>query len=241
MDPYELLGVASTASVDEAEAAYHRQLRRYHPDLHHGGTAEERADAESRTRALNEAIEQIRSGYASVTVGGAAGEQWAAHEGHAGPHTSRDDGRTDDQQARWEQWHQWGQDPGGAPSWRSANWDERPGETYFGQPHLTTPCPLCGLWFARRDELTVHVKVAHKLRLERERRPSWFGGSYLGRKLAGLRHISLWFLVPFNALAAALAATLIAGNIDTDLSYWVFAVGMSPTFIRVLDRTERDD
>ena len=87
----------------------------------------------------------------------------------------------------------------------------------------------------------MHVKVAHNLRLEREPRSSWFGGSYLGRKLAGLRHISLWFLVPFNAVAAALAATLIAGNIDTDLSYWVFAVGMSPTFIRVLDRTERDD
>jgi len=240
VNPYELLGVAPTATVDDAEAAYHRQLRRYHPDLHHGGTAQERAEAESRTRALNEAIEQIRSGYASVGVGGATDERREAGGDPAGPHHGHDRGRADAQGARWDEW-QHGQEPAGAAAWRSANWDERPGETYFGQPHLTTPCPLCGLWFARRDELTVHVKVAHNLRLEREPRPSWFGGSYLGRKLAGLRHISLWFLVPFNAVAAALAATLIAGNIDTDLSYWVFAVGMSPTFIRVLDRTERDD
>jgi len=81
VDPYELLGVPPSASIDEAEAAYHRLLRVHHPDLHHGGSDEQKAAAEARTRALNAAIGRIRAGdgHASgATEHGASGHGDAA-------------------------------------------------------------------------------------------------------------------------------------------------------------------
>ena len=34
MDPYQILGVSSTASDDDVKKAYRQQCKRYHPDLH---------------------------------------------------------------------------------------------------------------------------------------------------------------------------------------------------------------
>lgn len=63
MNPYEVLHLPSTASPDDAEAAYRQLLRAYHPDLHQGGGAEQLAWAESMTRELNEAIGLVRDGW----------------------------------------------------------------------------------------------------------------------------------------------------------------------------------
>ena len=89
MDPYELLGIPPNASTEEAEAAYHRLLRVHHPDLHHGGSDEQRAAAEARTRALNAAIGRIRAAAAAGTTGttgtkGSAGSADAHGGGAAG-------------------------------------------------------------------------------------------------------------------------------------------------------------
>jgi len=61
MDPYAVLGLPATASLDEVEAAYRRQVRAWHPDLHqHEGPAAVR-EAEAHTRSLNDALARIRA------------------------------------------------------------------------------------------------------------------------------------------------------------------------------------
>lgn len=50
MNPYEVLGVPSSATDDELHRAYVRLARRWHPDLNAGS-----AEAEDRMRAVNEA------------------------------------------------------------------------------------------------------------------------------------------------------------------------------------------
>jgi hypothetical protein len=73
MDPYQVLGLAPTARLDEAEDAYRQLLHRYHPDLHQGEGADALAAAGARTMALNAAIRQIR---ASVTTTQGAASSW---------------------------------------------------------------------------------------------------------------------------------------------------------------------
>ena len=63
MNPYQVLGVAPTASMDEIEAAYRQQLRAHHPDLHQGESPEALAEAEATTRSLNEAMALVRAGW----------------------------------------------------------------------------------------------------------------------------------------------------------------------------------
>jgi hypothetical protein len=62
MDAYQVLGLAPSASLDDAEDAYRRLLRLHHPDLHQHDSPDALAAAELRTRALNAAIRQIRAG-----------------------------------------------------------------------------------------------------------------------------------------------------------------------------------
>src|SRR3954447_7335530 len=61
MDAYQVLGLAPSAPLDEAEDAYRRLLRQHHPDLHQHDGPDALAAAELRTRALNAAIRQVRA------------------------------------------------------------------------------------------------------------------------------------------------------------------------------------
>ena len=63
MDPYAALGVPPGASPDQVEAAYRAQLRAWHPDLHQAAGPGAVAEAEARTRTLNEAMARIRAGW----------------------------------------------------------------------------------------------------------------------------------------------------------------------------------
>src|SRR4029079_4937961 len=63
MNPYQVLGVAPTANMGEIEAAYRQQVRAHHPDLHQGESAALLAEAEARTRTLNEAMALVRAGW----------------------------------------------------------------------------------------------------------------------------------------------------------------------------------
>lgn len=74
MNPYEILGVAPTAELDEAEAAYRALLRAWHPDLHQVDGPAAVAEAEARTRQLNEAITWVRSGWRPAPAAGAPGQ-----------------------------------------------------------------------------------------------------------------------------------------------------------------------
>ena len=58
-DPYEVLGVAREAALDEIEQAYRDLLKKYHPDkVEHLGD-EFRAMAEERTKTINEAYSRL--------------------------------------------------------------------------------------------------------------------------------------------------------------------------------------
>ena len=53
-DPYQVLGVPSTASADEVKAAYRRLAKKYHPDVNHGSP-----EAEQKMKEINEAYDMI--------------------------------------------------------------------------------------------------------------------------------------------------------------------------------------
>lgn len=56
-DPYAVLGVASSASVEEIRAAYRVRSMLLHPDLHHGRPENVRREAERAMTQLTEAYE----------------------------------------------------------------------------------------------------------------------------------------------------------------------------------------
>jgi hypothetical protein len=63
MDPYLVLGVTPSASIEEVEARYRLLLREHHPDLHQREGPEAVQSAEAATRNLNGAIAAIRDGF----------------------------------------------------------------------------------------------------------------------------------------------------------------------------------
>ncbi|MDD7401032.1 MAG: J domain-containing protein [Eubacteriales bacterium] len=61
-DPYKVLGVDPTASMDEIKKAYRAMAKKYHPDRHSDPVAKELA--EERMAEINAAYEAIESGTA---------------------------------------------------------------------------------------------------------------------------------------------------------------------------------
>lgn len=70
-DPYEVLGVPSTASDDEVKKAYRNLARKYHPDNYHDNPL---ADlAQERMKEINEAYEAVQSQRKAARAGGYSG------------------------------------------------------------------------------------------------------------------------------------------------------------------------
>jgi DnaJ-domain-containing protein 1 len=59
-DPYEVLGIPSSASDEELEQAYRRRMSEYHPDRVANAAAEIREMADRRAREINQAYDQIK-------------------------------------------------------------------------------------------------------------------------------------------------------------------------------------
>ena len=91
-DPYQVLGIASSATDDEVKAAYRKLAKKYHPD-HNNGSAE----AEKKMMQVNDAYAQIMdmrknggssSSYSSGGYGGGAYGPFGGYQGGYGNYSS---------------------------------------------------------------------------------------------------------------------------------------------------------
>ena len=72
-DPYQVLGVPSTATDEEVKKAYRDLARKYHPDNYHDNPL---ADlAQERMKEINEAYEAVQSQRKAARAGGYTGYQ----------------------------------------------------------------------------------------------------------------------------------------------------------------------
>ena len=70
-DPYQVLGVPSTATDEEVKKAYRDLARKYHPDNYHDNPL---ADlAQERMKEINEAYEAVQSQRKAARAGGYSG------------------------------------------------------------------------------------------------------------------------------------------------------------------------
>ena len=210
-DPYRVLGISSRASLDEAEDAYHRLLRREHPDLHHNAGPERVGQAERRTRDLNAAISSIRDAEtvrSRSTSGGPGQHEAGPTPPHAADAAVDGGGIWDEGENRW---------------------------TVPPEPSATAPCPWCGQRFERATDLKDHVLATHDLRVDRRVRGGLFGGR-VRRWVRAAGHLPLWAVLPVNILTAAILATLVAVPTDENVGRWVFAVLMTPSIVALVDR-----
>ena len=95
-DPYQVLGVPSTATDEEVKKAYRDLARKYHPDNYHDNPL---ADlAQERMKEINEAYEEIQSqrkrassgsagsGYGTSYGGAGYGGGYAGYQSYTGPY-----------------------------------------------------------------------------------------------------------------------------------------------------------
>ena len=92
-DPYQVLGVPSTATDEEVKKAYRDLARKYHPDNYHDNPL---ADlAQERMKEINEAYETVRSQRKAARTGGQSyggqsyGQGYGQSYGYQSGYTSR--------------------------------------------------------------------------------------------------------------------------------------------------------
>ncbi len=88
-DPYQVLGVPSTATDEEVKKAYRDLARKYHPDNYHDNPL---ADlAQERMKEINEAYETVQSQRKAARSGGysAGGQSYGQSYGYQGGYASR--------------------------------------------------------------------------------------------------------------------------------------------------------
>lgn len=182
-NPYEILGIRPTDSLDAAETAYHRLVRSQHPDLHHAEGPEAVARAEQLTLALNEAIAAVRldhryrdqdaatsranhaDGWSATGRSGAGPGPGSSRSGAAGAPGPDGFARAETRPRR----DQTGPPPPGP---------EAPGAGAWVNDHAAgADCPFCGLHIADLDSFDAHLFEVHEFRVFNERGASWFGWS----------------------------------------------------------------
>jgi DnaJ-class molecular chaperone len=102
-DPYEILGVARTATEEEIGAAFKKLARRYHPDLHPGDK-----DAEAKFKEVSAAADLLRDqekrrrfDAGEIDASGAERPQHFYRETADGPHAAQDGFASNDELAEF--------------------------------------------------------------------------------------------------------------------------------------------
>lgn len=188
-DPYEVLGLAPDATLDDAEHAYHHRLLRCHPDLHTAEGPDAVRRAENETRDLNEAITRLRRGYRPYRPGGGfggAGSRPGSGSSRGAGARSYATGTSTDPSGGFgtgahgaggfgtggQGGSGWGQAGGGAspfgrPWWSSygppGEEDPWPGSarSESARVHRPVPCPFCEAPVTSLDAFYAHLYVAH--------------------------------------------------------------------------------
>jgi len=157
VDPYRVLGVEASWTLDEIEARYRELVLQYHPDLHRQEGPEAVATAEHRTVLLNDAMARVRKEhpahrYASAagspgrengnTSGGAGSTTTSGHPGFSDPDTSS-----------------WTTGPDGEDFGIKYQWPPPPEEEF--KPKRQQPCPFCGEVFDELPIFEAHLNGEH--------------------------------------------------------------------------------
>ena len=100
-DPYQVLGIPSTATDEEVKKAYRNLARKYHPDHYAGNPL---ADlAEEKMKEINEAYETIRNQRKAAQSGGQSGYGSGYNPGYgAGYNTGYNTGYSGAYGAAWQ-------------------------------------------------------------------------------------------------------------------------------------------
>jgi hypothetical protein len=150
MNPYQVLGVAPTASMDEIEAAYRQQIRAHHPDLHQGGSPEALAEAEATTRSLNEAMALVRAGWRPLP-GTAAGFHYDESTWGSGNRPADGPSPSDHGQAAWNRAYRTDPDT----DWFGNKMGPKRAEA--------VDCPICGQVYDDPLKFRSHLQRSHHI------------------------------------------------------------------------------
>ena len=100
-DPYQVLGIPSTATDEEVKRAYRNLARKYHPDNYHDNPLEDLA--QERMKEINEAYETIRNQRKAAQSGGQSGYGSGYNPGYgAGYNTGYNTGYSGAYGAAWQ-------------------------------------------------------------------------------------------------------------------------------------------
>lgn len=100
-DPYQVLGIPSTATDEEVKKAYRNLARKYHPDNYHDNPLEDLA--QERMKEINEAYETIRNQRKAAQSGGQSGCGSGYNPGYgAGYNTGYNTGYSGAYGAAWQ-------------------------------------------------------------------------------------------------------------------------------------------
>lgn len=205
MNPYEVLGVSSSASIEEVEARYRLLIREYHPDLHQDEGPQSLAHCLAVTQELNAAMTRIRGLNISDRPRGApapkpgewsaerdrASRQWAGENPFYRP--PNDPARDPfGNAARGGVGSPGGPGPAGGPNTGPTNdWFGNPIDHGVDEP---VPCPFCGLGFQRLVEYEMHLQHDHNFRFVAPAPKRAAGPFSLAGLIGWMRFIPIWFV-----------------------------------------------
>jgi curved DNA-binding protein CbpA len=162
VDPYQLLGVEPSWTLDEIESRYRELMMRYHPDLHLHEGPEAVRTAEQRTAVLNEAVRRLRAEHPAQghAAGPASSTQTAGRHRGAGAAGSSP-GATGATKTAWfaePDTSTWTTGPNGEDFGITYGWPPPPAEA---KPRREQPCPFCGAPFDDIVAFEAHLASKH--------------------------------------------------------------------------------